>query len=577
MEDFLFDLIDLVQSIADGLLFGTTYAMIGIGFTLIFGVMDKLNMSYAAAAIAGAYSSIAAFALVPLPAPVVFLVAAFSAGIFGYLIYLLCFRFIPLASPLATLMATVGMLLLIDEIVVHETDGMPQPYPALFDDVMIEIGPFGLRGDLMFVFAVSVVAMGLLLYLIYRTRLGIATRAVSQQPVAAQLCGIGLERTNAMTFVITGVLGGVAGAMIGAAVGVLSPLLTLPFTVKGLIVTVIGGLGSIPGAIVAGLLVGAFENMFQFLRGVTERDMYVMDFYLGLLQIIGVHTILGLSAYVVMLTGQLSLAQAGFFAIGAYVSGMLTVLAGFHILPAMLVGGLLAGVMACIVGFPALRVKGLMLVIATLAFGEFVRLFFFNFDYQISKGGIAVGPLGGEGFRQIRFFPENGWTSLDVMLFVWGVVIAVMAALWWMDRSRAGAVLRAVGEDELAAQSAGINLTVVKVAAMTAGGFIAGLGGALYAHYTTHIEHLNFGVILATFAIAYPILGGLSNVFGTLIAVIFIQGVLVEGLRFLGDWRNLLFGALIVLAMNVRPRGLLDERSMALLKGLFTGRDHART
>ncbi len=302
-----------------------------------------------------------------------------------------------------------------------------------------------------------------------------------------------------------------------------------------------------------------------------------MDFYLGLAQIIGVHTILGLSAYVVMLTGQLSLAQAGFFAIGAYVAGMLTVLAGFHIVPAMLVGAVLAGLMAFIVGFPALRVKGLMLVIATLAFGEFVRLFFFNFDYQISKGGITVGPLGGEGFRQIRFFPENGWTSLDVMLFVWAVVIIVMAALWWMDRSRAGAVLRAVGEDELAAQSAGINLTVVKVAAMTAGGFIAGLGGGIYAHYTTHIEHLNFGVILATFAIAYPILGGLSNVFGTLVAVIFIQGVLVEGLRFMGDWRNLLFGALIVLAMNVRPRGLFDERATALLKGLFTGRGHART
>jgi len=71
-----------------------------------------------------------------------------------------------------------------------------------------------------------------------------------------------------------------------------------------------------------------------------------MDFYLGLLQIIGVHTILGLSAYVVMLTGQLSLAQAGFFAIGAYVAGMLTVLAGFHIVPAMLVGALLAGAAA---------------------------------------------------------------------------------------------------------------------------------------------------------------------------------------------------------------------------------------
>ena len=71
---------------------------------------------------------------------------------------------------------------------------------------------------------------------------------------------------------------------------------------------------------------------------------------------------------------------------------------------------------------------------------------------------------------------------------------------------------------------------------------------------------------MATFAIAYPILGGLSSVFGTLAAVVFIQGFLIEGLRFLGDWRNLLFGALIVLAMNLRPGGLLDARSMAVLR-----------
>jgi branched-chain amino acid transport system permease protein len=79
-----------------------------------------------------------------------------------------------------------------------------------------------------------------------------------------------------MTFVLTGLLGGLAGAMIGAAVGALSPLLTAPLTVKGLIVTVIGGLGSVPGAIIAGLLVGGFENVFQLYRGVTERDLYVM-------------------------------------------------------------------------------------------------------------------------------------------------------------------------------------------------------------------------------------------------------------------------------------------------------------
>ena len=270
------DWLDFFQSITDGLLFGSIYALIGIGFTLIFGVMHKINLAYGAASIAGAYVSIAVAAYVPLPALVTFLIAAIGSGAIAFLIYLANFRFIPLASPLATLMATVGMLILIDEIVVHATQGMPQPYPALFADIYIEWGNFGLRGDLIFIFVLSLIAMVVLMYMLYRTRLGIATRAVAQQPVAAQLAGISLDRTNALTFVITGLLGGLAGAMIGASVGVLSPLLVVPITVKGLIVCVIGGLGSIPGAIVAGLAVGAFENFFLAFRGVTERDMYVM-------------------------------------------------------------------------------------------------------------------------------------------------------------------------------------------------------------------------------------------------------------------------------------------------------------
>jgi len=301
-----------------------------------------------------------------------------------------------------------------------------------------------------------------------------------------------------------------------------------------------------------------------------------MDFYYGLAQIIGVHTLLGLSAYILLLTGQVSLAQAGFFAIGAYVAGMLTVLTGWPLLPALAVGGLVGAAVACAVGFPALRVRGLMLVIATLAFGEGVRLFFFNFDYQIARGDLRVGPLGGEGFRQIRYFPENGWTSDQVMLFVWLFVILIMALLWWFDRSRYGSVLRAVGDDELAAQSVGINLTAVKVSAMTIGGAIAGLAGSLYAHYTTHIEHLAFGVLQSIFALAYPIIGGLASVFGTLAAVVFVQGFLVEGLRFLGDWRNLLFGALIIVAMVVRPSGFLDAQMFRNFRRWFgAGRSDA--
>ncbi len=146
-----------------------------------------------------------------------------------------------------------------------------------------------------------------------------------------------------------------------------------------------------------------------------------------------------------------------------------------------------------------------------------------------------------------------------MLALIWALVALAMALLWWLDRSRIGTLWRAVGEDEVAAQSAGIDLTAAKVSAFGIGGAIAGVAGGLFAHTTTHIEHGNFTILLATFAIAYPILGGLSSLAGTLIAVVFIQGVLVEGLRFLGDWRSLLFGALILLVMLVRPSGLLSQ------------------
>ena len=284
-----------------------------------------------------------------------------------------------------------------------------------------------------------------------------------------------------------------------------------------------------------------------------------MEFYLGLVQIVSVHTILGLSAYIILLTGQVTMAQAGLVSVGAFCSAMLTTMAGWNIVPAMFIGSLGTCVLAIVLGYPALRVKGMIFVIATLAFGEAVRLFWFNFKFQVEKNGEMIGPNEAEGFRMIRYFPENGWSTVEVTMFLVLFAVLVMLALWWIDQSRYGSVLRAVGEDELAAQSVGINLTVVKVSAFAVGGFVAGIAGALYAHYTTHIEQENFGVLMATFAIAYPLLGGLSNIFGTLIAVIFIQVVLTEMLRFLGDWRNLLYGLLILVAMNFRPRGLMDD------------------
>jgi len=284
-----------------------------------------------------------------------------------------------------------------------------------------------------------------------------------------------------------------------------------------------------------------------------------MEYYFGILQTLGFHILLGYSAYILLLTGQLSLAQVGFFAIGAYASGILTVLFEWHILPALVIGATAAGLMAFLVGFPALRIKGLMLVIATIAFSEIVRLIFFNLRWRFEINGLEVGPDGAQGFREIRYFAANGWEIYEIVLLIWTIVAVTTLLLWWLDQIKAGAILRAIGSDELAAESSGINITSVKIAAMACGGVIAGLSGGLYAHSTTYVDHNTFTILLATFAVSYPLVGGLKSVFGTLAAVIFIQGILIEGLRFLGDYRTILFGALIILVMNFKPKGIVDE------------------
>lgn len=292
-----------------------------------------------------------------------------------------------------------------------------------------------------------------------------------------------------------------------------------------------------------------------------------MEFYIALLSLFGFRILLGLSAYVVLLTGQITMAQAGFYALGAYTAGMASAMWGWPLVPALLLGGAVAGVFGLLVGFPALRVHGLFLVIATLAFTEIVRLFLLNVKYTIQVGDRTIGPSAAEGFRGITYYYENGWSSLQILALTWAFVLAVLVAVWLMDRSRAGAVLRAVGEDEVAAASVGVNLTAAKVSAMTIGAVVAGLAGGLYAHYATYVSYEDFGVLLATFAIAYPLIGGTGSVLGPIAGVLFF-GFLIEGLRFLGELRNLLFGVLIIVMMNLRPHGIID----AAVARLFTRR-----
>ncbi len=283
----------------------------------------------------------------------------------------------------------------------------------------------------------------------------------------------------------------------------------------------------------------------------------------------GIHILLGLSVYTVALTGQVSFGQQGFYAIGAYVSAIATTLWGVPLLPALLMGTVVSAFVGVMVGFPALRVKGLYLAIATFAFGEIVRNGLNILYFKRKVGDAEVGPVGPEGFRHISYFNDNAWTSLDVTLLVVAIVCIVLFFYAILERSRLGATMRAVGADELAAATAGVNVVWIKVGAFAIGAAAAGLGGGLYAHYTTFLSPLAFVLSVAIIAVAYVLVGGLASWIGPVVGVLFFLA-LTEGLRFLGEYRMMIYGAAVVIAMNVRPHGFIDAKMMQRLKAFFT-------
>jgi branched-subunit amino acid ABC-type transport system permease component len=267
----------MLGSLVDGFLFGFSYALIGIGFTLIFGVMQKFNLAHGPTALAGAYLGLAVYRLSDqvVPSVVLFAVAVTGAGAIGWLVYQLCFRFLPKEYELAPLMSSMGMLILIEEVISHLTDAQPFefPNPLLYGAFEFEVGDIILRHDYLLLAALALSVVGGLYYLIFHTRLGLATRAISQQPVAAQLCGARIDRVNEMVFVLSAGIAGATGFMIAMTIGTIIPSLATVMTIKGLVVAVFGGLGSIPGAVLAGVILGVLEAETSYLFNATIRDI----------------------------------------------------------------------------------------------------------------------------------------------------------------------------------------------------------------------------------------------------------------------------------------------------------------
>ena len=280
-------------------------------------------------------------------------------------------------------------------------------------------------------------------------------------------------------------------------------------------------------------------------------------YQIDLFSAFGIDILLALSVYCPMATGQLSVGNAGFMAIGAYVSAMLTVHLGVPLFPALAAGGLTSGFFGILIGFPALRLKGVFLAIATLGFGEIVRNFFMNF----------LEPLTGAayGFRGI------GDTPISIY-WIWAWVVLFLIMFAFLNRSRIGLAMMATHDDETVTELNGINIVRIKVGAFGLGAFIAGIAGGLYAHYYLYIEPEFFNVWQSIYMTLYVILGGMLTYWGGVLGA-GIFTFLPEMTRLLHDWRGGFFGLVIIILMIARPSGILTRDMFSFGLFLRTGKE----
>lgn len=292
------------------------------------------------------------------------------------------------------------------------------------------------------------------------------------------------------------------------------------------------------------------------------------DHLLGVVANIGLFSFLALSAYLILVTGDISFGQQAYFALSAYASGIATAVWGTGLAAGIAFGCATAAAAAFLVAWPTLRLRGLYFAVGTLVFAEVVRLLLEIFTYQRTIDGEPVGPAGSEGFRGIRYIFDNDISLAGFTGLIWLLLGLLLLGLVMMERTRFGRILRMIGEDPVLAECQGVNRIFYKVAAAVLAGAIAGLGGALYAHFNTYIEPKNFGIMIGVHSLAYGLIGGLGTALGPILGVLIDIGFL-ESVQAISSFRMIVFGGLVALLLIFRPRGLLDEPTVRRIERLF--------
>ncbi len=285
------------------------------------------------------------------------------------------------------------------------------------------------------------------------------------------------------------------------------------------------------------------------------------QYILRIIIMIGVYTILSLSLGLVTgYAGQISLGHAAFYAIGAYVSALLSVNYGLNFFITAPIAAIAAAICGLLLGLPTLRLSGTYLAITTLGFCEVVRMVLLNWE------SVTNGPLG------ISKIPRPSLFGMDFTLYnnglyylMLGLLVLTTLVMLAIVRSKVGRALVAIREDEMAATMMGIKTTFYKVIAFVIAAFFSGLAGAFYAHMIRFIDPNTFTFDTSIMILSIVILGGMGTINGMFLGSALLVSF-PEVLRFLQEYRFVVYGVILVLMMRFRPQGILGGQKKSKYK-----------
>ncbi len=285
-----------------------------------------------------------------------------------------------------------------------------------------------------------------------------------------------------------------------------------------------------------------------------------MEYFLHILVIFGIYAILAMSLDIIVgYTGIPSLGHAAFSLVGAYTSTLLALNLGFPPLLGMLIGGILASIAGAIVSYPAIKMKGDYLALATFGFGIIA--------YVVAKNWVSLtrGPMGLPGIPALSVFGFEFSEVWQYLIFVALIAFITYFLLILLVKRPFGRVLKAIREDERAARALKKNTPLFKLKVFMTGAFFAGIAGALYAHYITFIDPSSFTVMESITILLMVIFGGMGTLRGAILGA-FLLIAIPEALRFLGlpssiaaQLRQMLYGLILVILMIFRPQGILGK------------------